>query len=106
MKQRTKNIVSLILLSSSLIAMAGCNQSKGNDDWEVYMRSHQCKHVDQDIETRITRIKNLEKFLPPIKINWTENESFCKEWEKAYNACVKALQDAQDILEKYKNSKA
>ena len=83
-----------------------CNQSKGNDDWEVYMRSHQCKHVDQDIEKRITRIKNLEKFLPPIKINWTENESFCKEWNKAYHACVKALKHAQNILETYKNSKA
>ena len=42
MKQRTKNIVSLILLSSSLIAMAGCNQSKGKVDKDnlVFDKSH------------------------------------------------------------------
>ena len=42
MKQRTEKIVSLLLLSSSIIAMAGCNQSKSkvNKDNLVFDKEH------------------------------------------------------------------
>ncbi len=81
-----------------------CNQRKGNLDWRVYMNSNLCKHVDNNIQGRIDRIEQLKDDLPPTIINWTEKEGFKEEWERVYKACVKALKEAQDVLEKYKES--
>jgi hypothetical protein len=80
-----------------------CNQNKGNMDWEIFMRSHLCHHVyPEDIEIRISRIKDLEQLLPPKITPWKEIKGFREEWVSAYNACVEALQNAQKVLEEYK----
>lgn len=70
------------------------------------MDSKFCDHVDNNKESRIDTIIKLLEMFKPVPIKWDANQEFLDDWEKAYNACVKALQDAQDILEKYKNSKA
>lgn len=80
-----------------------CNQSKGNQDWEEYMNSDNCKHADDSKDERINRIKELlESELKPKQNNWSNNPNFKKEWENAYKSCCEALCQAQTILERYK----
>jgi len=81
---------------------AKCNQSKGNLDWDVYMKGEKCMHVDDKIQQRIERIEKLQQTFPPHHNGIVNDPQFRKDWDSAYKDCCDALRKAQEVLEKYK----
>lgn len=77
-----------------------CNQKKRNMEWKEYMNNY-CNYEGK--EERKKKIEELEESpLKAIPNERFKEEGFCKDWDRIYYECVKALNNAQTVLEKYK----
>lgn len=80
-----------------------CNQPKGKENWEVFMRSNRCKHIrsvkNSDpvlaMEERIQIIKDFQNAIPAQKV--TIDHAIMAEWDKL-------VVDFETILKKVEQS--
>lgn len=82
-----------------------CNQSKGNKEWEDWMRSSaklspKSKQVS-DLEERIKKLKKYSQWNTPTKINFEEivgEKIIKKHWENC-ESIQKMMRSAQNLAE-------
>ena len=82
---------------SNLVPCCGkCNQSKGNMQWQDFMGSTKCKHVDGGRNARIGTIERFQAEMPATCINIDAGTK--KEFEEIRGQFTKALQEAERKL--------
>lgn len=93
---------------SNLVPSCGkCNQSKGNKEWEAWMRSSAVLSPNtrgiRDLEARIARLREYESVADPTRLDfeeivgpelWSEH---WKNWERVQEAMRKAQELAAQI---------
>lgn len=72
-----------------------CNQSKGNNDWEPWIRSNERTSKLSDIEDRITRIKKYEEWANCTPTNFEEVIGV-KELNNYLELCENILSSMQE----------
>ena len=83
-------------LSNLVPCCPKCNQPKGNRDWEEFMNSDDCNHVDEDKDVRINNIKEFQEKLPAKRIKIDKETE--KKFEAIRDQFTKELQEAERNL--------
>jgi 5-methylcytosine-specific restriction endonuclease McrA len=82
---------------------SSCNQKKGNDEWDVFMKKteEKFKYLNQDgkKEERITRLRAFVKEMPATKLSI--DEGFMEKWRIIYKTIIEDLDKAQQTLIEY-----
>lgn len=106
---RNKEATGYISEIKNLVPACGkCNQSKGNRDWEEWMRSDAKQSPSTrgipDLEERIRIIRNYDETYKKTIINLEElaGHDLWISYETAKNAIIKDMKAAQKIADKVK----